>query len=239
MDYREILLDGMKAINIDIDMKVADSFELYKEILLEWNDKINLTAIKDEKEIYLKHFVDSATCISTGYIKENDNIIDVGTGAGFPGLPIKLINNSIQLTLLDSLNKRISYLREVVEKLLLKDVELLHSRAEDAGSNGRYREKFDVVLSRAVASMSILCEYCLPFAKVGGYFICQKGPKYIEELAEAENAIRVLGGEIKEVKTYKLPDSDITHYVIIIQKVINTPTKYPRKAGKPSADPIR
>jgi 16S rRNA (guanine527-N7)-methyltransferase len=232
------LQQGLQQLNLTASPEVIGKFELLKELLVEWNEKINLTAITESEEVNIKHFVDSATCLATGYIKDGDEIIDVGTGAGFPGVPIKILNESLKVTLLDSLNKRIKYLEDVVSKLELKDVKLVHARAEDGGINKQYREKYDVALSRAVAAMNILCEYCLPFVKVGGYFICQKGPAYKEELDNAAKAIETLGGRIKEVKSYILPNSEITHYIIIIEKIRETPTKYPRKAGKPSSDPI-
>lgn len=233
-----MLKSGLEQINIKVTDENIRKFEIYKELLLEWNEKINLTTITDPKEVDIKHFIDSATCLATGYIKDGDNIIDVGTGAGFPGIPIKILNENISITLLDSLNKRIKYLEDVVSKTNIMDATLLHSRAEDAGMSKKHREKYDIAVSRAVAALNVLCEYCLPFVKVGGYFICQKGPSYIEELNNAEKAIKTLGGKLKEVKDYKLPNSDITHYILIIDKINNTPTKYPRKAGKPSSDPI-
>ncbi|OGO76796.1 MAG: 16S rRNA methyltransferase G [Clostridiales bacterium GWB2_37_7] len=234
----QILQNGLKELNIAATQEAMDKLENLKTLLLEWNEKINLTAITEPREVDIKHFLDSATCLATGYIKDGADIIDVGTGAGFPGVPIKILNESLNMTLLDSLNKRIKYLEDVVNKLNLKNVKLVHSRAEDGGSNKLYREKYDVALSRAVASMNVLCEYCLPFVKVGGYFICQKGPAYKDELDHASKAIEVLGGKIKEVKSYELPTSDITHYIIIIEKIKETPTKYPRKAGKPTSEPI-
>ena len=233
-----LLQQGLQQLNIDATPESLTQFELLKGLLIEWNEKINLTAITESDEVDIKHFIDSATCLATGYIKDNHEIIDVGTGAGFPGVPIKILNASLKVTLLDSLNKRIKYLEEVVNKLELKDVTLVHSRAEDGGMNKNYREKYDIALSRAVAAMNVLCEYCLPFVKVGGYFICQKGPSYKDELDSAAKAIDVLGGKIKDVKGYKLPNSEITHYVIIIEKVKETPLKYPRKPGKPAAEPI-
>jgi 16S rRNA (guanine527-N7)-methyltransferase len=232
------LKHGLQEINIEATSEMLDKFELLKTLLIEWNEKINLTAITDLDEVDIKHFIDSATCLATGYIKDGDEVIDVGTGAGFPGVPVKILNDSLKVTLLDSLNKRIKYLEDVVNKLELNNMKLVHSRAEDGGSNKLYREKYDIALSRAVATMSVLCEYCLPFVRVGGYFICQKGPSYKEELDNAAKAIQILGGKVKEVKNYKLANSDITHYVIIIEKVKETPSKYPRKAGKPAAEPI-
>lgn len=238
MEYKSLLEGGLEKLNIDFTTEHIQKLELYKDLMLEWNEKINLTTITDLKEVDIKHFLDSATCLATGYIKDGDDIIDVGTGAGFPGVPIKILKEAVSITLLDSLNKRIKYLEDVVSKTGLKEVTLLHSRAEDAGMSKQHREKYDIVLSRAVAAMNVLCEYCLPFVKLGGYFICQKGPSYKEELDSANIAIKTLGGSLKEVQSYNLPYSDITHYIIIIEKIKATPTKYPRKAGKPSSQPI-
>lgn len=239
LDNRDMLYKGLKMLNIDSKREKVEKLFAFKDIMLEWNEKINLTSITDEREVFIKHFLDSATCIATGHIKKGMDVIDVGTGAGFPGVPVKILEDGIKITLLDSLKKRINYLGEVVEKLKLKDVELVHGRAEEAGKNKRYRENYDIVLSRAVAAMNILCEYCLPFAKVGGYFLCQKGPEIKDELKEAENAVKELGGELAEIIPYELPYSDITHNIIIIRKAVQTPTKYPRKPGKPSASPIK
>ncbi len=211
----------------------------FKNIMLEWNEKINLTAITDEKEVFIKHFIDSATCIATGFIKEGMRVVDVGTGAGFPGVPVAILKEGLEMTLLDSLNKRINYLKEIISKIDLKGVEAVHARAEEAGADRVHREAYDIALSRAVASMNVLCEYCMPFVKVGGFFICQKGPDIEAELKEAENAIKTLGGVVCEVKEYLLPFSDIRHNIIIIEKLTATPTKYPRKPGKPAASPIK
>lgn len=234
----ERLQQGLAQIGIQASQEAIGKLEQLKTLLVEWNEKINLTAITESEEVDIKHFIDSATCLSTGYIKDGAAVIDVGTGAGFPGVPIKILNESLKVTLLDSLNKRIKYLQDVSDKLGLREVTLVHSRAEDGGANKIYREKYDVALSRAVAAMNVLCEYCLPFVKVGGYFICQKGPSYKEELAAAKKAIELLGGRLKEVKDYQLPYSDIVHHIIIIEKIRETPTKYPRKAGKPAAEPL-
>lgn len=239
LENREILINGLKELGIEASEEALNRLVIFKDIMLEWNEKINLTAITEEKEVFIKHFLDSATCLSTGYIKEGMTAIDVGTGAGFPGVPLKILMDSIDMTLLDSLNKRISYLNEVSGKLGFKNIKMVHSRAEEAGSNKAYREKYDIVLSRAVAAMSVLCEYCLPFARVGGFFLCQKGPVIKEEMDEAAAAIRTLGGNVKEIMEYRLPYSDIKHNIIIIEKIAATPTKYPRKPGKPAASPIK
>lgn len=234
----DTLQKGLQQLNIPASSEVLTKFDLLKELLIDWNEKINLTAITESEEVNIKHFLDSATCLATGYIKDGHDVIDVGTGAGFPGVPVKILNDSLNMTLLDSLNKRIKYLDDVVNKLKLRNVKLVHSRAEDGGMNKLYREKYDIALSRAVAAMNVLCEYCLPFVKIGGYFICQKGPSYKEELESAAKAIDILGGKVKEVKGYNLPNSDITYYIIIVEKIKETPTKYPRKAGKPASEPI-
>lgn len=235
---RNILIDGLRELGLDVSEEIIDKLSLFMNIMLEWNEKVNLTAITEEKEVYIKHFLDSATCLSTGYIKDGMKLIDVGTGAGFPGVPVKIIKDNVEMTLLDSLNKRISYLNEVVAKLKLGKVRTVHARAEEAGVAKDHREAYDIVLSRAVASMNVLCEYCIPFVKVGGFFLCQKGSDMEQELKDAETAIRVLGGVVREIKEYTLPSSDIKHSIIIIEKVTNTPTKYPRKPGKPAASPI-
>ena len=239
MNDKEYLKTGFDSMGVETDEKAIDRFLDFKEILLEWNEKINLTTITEKEEIFIKHYFDSAACLRDGYIKTGMKVIDVGTGAGFPGVPLKILREDIDLTLLDSLNKRISYLDDVLSRLNIKNVELVHARAEEGGANVKYREKFDIVLSRAVAAMNVLVEYCLPYVAVGGFFLCQKGPNCEEELKDAEKAIALLGGEIKEVKLYKLPYRDITHSIIIIQKIKSTPTKYPRKPGKPSSDPIK
>lgn len=239
LENRKILIDGLLELGIDPAKEKVDKLIAFKEIMLKWNEKVNLTAITEEKEIFIKHFLDSATCLSTGYIKEGMRIIDVGTGAGFPGIPIMILKNGLKMTLLDSLNKRIKYLNEAVGKLGLGDITTVHGRAEEAGSSAAHRECYHIVLSRAVASMNVLCEYCLPLAEVGGYFLCQKGPDIEEEMRNALTAIKTLGGTVKEVKEYKLPFSDIRHNIIIIEKVSATPTKYPRKPGKPAANPIK
>jgi len=238
LENRKILIDGLKELKLNASEEVVDKLILFMKIMLEWNEKINLTAITEESEVFIKHFLDSATCLSTGYIKAGMKVIDVGTGAGFPGIPVKLLEPGVEMILLDSLNKRISYLNEVVAKLGLKKVRTVHARAEEGGSSKEHREAYDIALSRAVAAMNVLCEYCMPFIKVGGFFICQKGPDIDEELKEAGAAIKILGGSVREVREFQLPYSDIKHNIIIIEKVADTPTKYPRKPGKPAASPI-
>jgi len=239
MNNLELLMDGLKQLNIEIDQEKLNKLITFKEIMLQWNEKINLTSITDEREIFIKHYLDSATCLCTQIIKNGDKIIDVGTGAGFPGIVIKILKEDTNLTLLDSLKKRTAYLEEVADALSLKNVEIIHGRAEEYGQKKEYREMFDVALSRAVAPLNVVLEYCLPFVKEKGYFLCQKGPSYKEEMKEAEKAIEILGGKLEKVEEFLLPYSDIKHYIIVIEKAKSTPTKYPRKPGKPSANPIK
>lgn len=239
MNYNDIMLEGFKELNIDFNNDQANKFEIYKKLIQEWNENINLTAITEDNEMAIKHFIDSASCFKSGKLSGEISMIDVGTGAGFPGIPLKIINENIKLTLLDSLNKRINFLQIVAEDLELDGIEFCHGRAEDFGQDSEYREKFDVCVSRAVANLAVLCEYCLPFIKVGGYFIAQKGPKKDEELEVANKAIEILGGEIESVLEVKIPFSDITHSIVLIKKTSETPKQYPRKAGKPTKKPIK
>ena len=233
----ELLAESCKKINIELTEKQIKQFIDYKDMLLEWNEKFNLTAITDEREIILKHFVD-CLAISAGAELAGKKIIDVGTGAGFPGVPVKIAFADTQMTLLDSLNKRITFLEELKNKLGLENVTCIHSRAEDGGADKNLREGFDLCISRAVANLAVLSEYCLPFVKVGGYFISMKGPDVKDELNESEKAIKVLGGEVKEGKLINIPETDINHSLIIIKKIKPTPSKYPRKAGKAKKEPI-
>lgn len=238
MNSIEILQKGSEELGLTLNEDQMDQFLKYKDLLIEWNEKINLTAITDEKEVMIKHFLDSLCCMTLPFIKENDKVIDVGTGAGFPGIPINIYYPNVELTLLDSLNKRIKFLQEVCENVGLKSVDFQHGRAEDFGQNKNFREKYDVAVARAVAQLNVLCEYCLPFVKVGGYFVCQKGPNIDEEMKTSKKAIEVLGGRFVEKKDIKLPFSDITHNIVVIEKIKKTPTKYPRKAGTPTKKPL-
>ena len=224
-------------INVDLSEENIDKFCCFKDLLVEWNKKMNLTAITEENVIVLKHFIDSLTALK--YIDNNKKIIDVGTGAGFPGIPIAIMKEDVKLTLLDSLNKRLIFLNEVISKNNLCNVELVHGRAEDLGQNKEYREKYDISISRAVANLSTLSEYLLPFVKVGGKCICMKGPDSDKEIEDAKKAIDKLGGKIIEIEKFNLPDSDIGRTIIVIEKIKNTPKEYPRKAGIPSKEPIK
>ena len=226
------------ASKIEIELRLDELEKLYKfkYLLLEWNEKINLTAITEPEDIILKHFVDSITIKK--YIKSENKVLDMGTGAGFPGIPLKIISSDTYFTLVDSLNKRIIFLNEVCDKLKLDKIENIHSRAEELAKNKKYREQYDVVTSRAVARLASLVEYMLPFVKVGGICICMKGSNVDEELIEAKKAINVLGGEIEKVDKFLLPNSDIERNIVIIKKIKNTSCKYPRKPGTATKQPI-
>ena len=233
---RDILIKGTNELSLALDEVQLDKLEKYAQLLKEWNEKINLTAITDDEGIATKHFIDSMTALCTD--KVEGKVIDGGTGAGFPGLVLKIAKPEIGLTLLDSLNKRISFLQEVSSQLELEGIEFVHSRAEDGGQNAALRGSFDTVVSRAVANLRVLCEWCLPFLKVGGYFLALKGPLAEQELSDAKKAIKILGGEVEEVFEAKIPMTDLSHKIIVIKKVRQTPMKYPRKPGIATKIPI-
>ena len=239
MNNEDILRQGIKDFGIEVNDQMISDLKTYREILVDWNQKMNLTGIEEEKEVFIKHFLDSISAVSNGYIKDGISLIDVGTGAGFPGLPLKICLQNIKLTLLDSLNKRINFLQEVSNTVNLKDIEFIHGRAEDFGKNEDYREKYDVATARAVAGLPILMEFCVPFVKVGGYFVCLKGPNANLELEESKVAMDVLGVEFVEKIYIELPNEELKHNILVFKKIKNTPQKYPRKAGKPAKSPIK
>lgn len=249
MELNKLLLDAIKELGIKSttnENRITESFQKYMAELLEYNAHTNLTAITEPKEIYIKHFIDSISAITAleylkkecGYGYLDKRFIDVGTGAGFPAVPVKILLEDIDLTLLDSLEKRTKFLNSLVQAIGLKKVSILHKRAEDAAWEADKREKYDIVLSRAVANLPVLLEYCLPFVSVGGFMVCLKGPNVDEEIAKSEKALRLLGGEIRKVLDVELPFSDLNHKILIIQKVHKTGKAYPRKAGKPSKEPL-
>lgn len=235
-------VDELKAVAKEYGLELTTAqmtqFNTYYDLLIEWNQKINLTAITEPKDVAIKHMIDSLSCFKPNLFEENCSLIDVGTGAGFPGLPLKIFFPSLKLTLLDSLNKRVKFLQLVVDTLGLKDVNVIHARSEEAAKNKKYREQFDFATARAVARLPILCEYCLPFVKLNGMFIALKGRQYEEEIAEAGKAIKVLGGKLVKTMPVKLPEIDDKRAVIYVQKVKATPKTYPRKAGTPEKNPI-
>ena len=228
------LIKEAAELNIEISEKQNENLEKYAEMMLRYNEFMNLTAITEPDEIREKHFLDSITLL---LISEGYTLIDIGAGAGFPSIPVKIVRDDINLTMLDSLNKRINFLNDVIKELDIKNAKAIHSRAEDAGKNKELRESFDIATARAVADLAVLAEYALPFVKVGGYFVAMKGTAPAEEIENAKKAVREMGGEIEQVKEALLP-SGIRHSLVIIRKVIPTPSKYPRKAGKPSKEPI-
>jgi len=236
-ELKKLLLDGANLFNISLSEEQVDKFFRYKNILKEWNEKINLTAIEEDREIIIKHFIDSLSILP--FIKdEGTKLIDVGTGAGFPGIPVKIARETIEVTLLDSLDKRVKFLNEVIKENELNGIKALHGRAEEKGVLPEFREKFDISTARAVASLPVLIEYCLPFVKVGGYFIAMKGSNTADEIESSKKALDIIGGKIEEVKEFNLPFTDSKRNIIIIKKFRQTPTKYPRKAGKPSKEPL-
>lgn len=237
MNLEEFKLEFDKYKDIQLSVEQHEKFHKYMNLLIEWNEKINLTAIVEPKEVILKHFVDSLTI--SKFLKDGDKVIDVGTGAGFPGIPNKIYNEKINVTLLDSLKKRTIFLDDVINNLQLKNIRSVHGRVEEIAQNKEYREKYDVVTSRAVAQLNILLEYMLPLVKVGGICICMKGSEIEEELNNAKNAAKILGGEIEKVESFKLADSEMKRNLVIVRKVKNTPNKYPRKAGTPSKEPLK
>lgn len=237
------LVNICNKINIEISDDQINCFEKYYELLIEKNKVMNLTAITDKEDVIVKHFIDSIALIP--YLKDKGininnklKIIDIGTGAGFPGLPLKIMMPDVKFTLLDSLNKRVSFLNEVIDELKLKDIEALHGRAEDYASDNKYREKYDICVSRAVANLSTLSEYCIPFVKEDGFFISYKAGESEEEINNSKNAIKILGGKINKVEEFVLPGTDASRVFVFIRKQELTDKKYPRKAGVPAKKPL-
>ncbi len=227
---RELLLEKAEENGILLDDNSLDRFDEYSRFLIEYNEKVNLTAITDPEEIAIKHFLDSIMLTKAIEIKKNATLVDVGTGAGFPSVPVKIIREDIEITLMDALNKRLVFLDELCNRLKL-NARTVHIRAEQAGADKLYREKFDVATARAVAALPVLCEYCLPLVKIGGYFIAMKGYEIEEELELSKTAIGVLGGKLESVSKFILPDSS-RRSIVIIKKISQTPTKYPRQTAK-------
>ncbi len=234
-----------KKINIELTKRQACQFIKYYELLVDWNERINLTAIIEFEDVCLKHFIDSLSLINMfssfdemeEYFKDK-SIIDVGTGAGFPGVCLKILLPDLKVTLMDSLDKRIKFLNEVITELKLEKITTVHARVEDFAKKPEYREQFDFATARAVASLPVLSEYCIPFVKKDGYFIAYKSEKAAEEISLSMKALSILGGKITESKVFSLPDTDLKRTIIKIKKVKNTPSQYPRKAGTPSKKPL-
>lgn len=226
--------------NFELTNKQKQQFKLYFKMLIEVNEHVNLTRITEEDEVYLKHFYDSITPLFTfgAVFKDGATLCDVGAGAGFPSIPLKILKPGLKVTIVDSLQKRLNFLKDLISELGLTDVELVHGRAEDVGQNKLYRERFDIVTARAVARMSVLSEYCLPLVKKGGYFVALKGPKAEDELDDGKKALEVLGGKLIKDEELTLQASEEERTLVLVQKVKSTPKKYPRQAGTPRRKPI-
>lgn len=236
IELSELLIKGALHYGKDINNQQIEQFTQYMDILKDWNTKMNLTAIEDDREIIIKHFIDSLSILP--YVKDKEQkIIDVGTGAGFPGIPLKIANSNIDVTLLDSLEKRVKFLNEVIKATNITKIKAVHGRAEDMGVNPVYREKHDIAVARAVANLPVLLEYCLPFVKINGIFIAMKGNN-TDEFNNCSKALDILGGKIEKIEKMELPFTNIERNVVVVRKFRQTPTKYPRKAGKPGKEPL-
>ncbi len=223
-------------IGYTLQEEQLEQFFTYKELLIEWNKKMNLTAIEQEEDIITKHFIDSLSIAS--YIPDTAKVIDIGTGAGFPGIPLKILKKDLSITLLDSLNKRITFLEEVIRNLSLENIQAVHARAEELAHKEEYREQYDIAVSRAVAPMHTLLEYMLPYVKIGGKCICMKGPNLQEESKDLQNCLETLGGKIEKIEEIVLPKTEIKRNIMLIKKENKTPKKYPRNPGMPSKKPL-
>ncbi|WP_055669982.1 16S rRNA (guanine(527)-N(7))-methyltransferase RsmG [Desnuesiella massiliensis] len=239
MIYYDLLEKASKDVGVQFNEDKYNKFILYKDLLKEWNEKINLTAITEDEEIIKKHFIDCIKAFKFNEFLKEKSIIDVGTGAGFPGIPLGIMKEDLHITLLDSLNKRINFLNDIINKLYLKNFSTIHGRAEDLARKNGYRENFDIATSRAVANMSVLSEFCLPYVKVGGHFVALKGPAVEDELSDAKNAIAILGGKLLDVIKVDIEDSDLKHNLVIVEKIKKSPDVYPRKAGTITKKPIK
>ena len=233
------LQTALEQLNIPYTEETLEKYRLYMEGIIEWNEKVNLTSITDRDEFIKLHFIDSIMSVPTEEFQKAKKIIDVGTGGGFPGIPLALAAPDKEFVLMDSLNKRIKIINQLCEEIGITNVTAVHARAEELAKNKAHRQKYDLCVSRAVANLSTLSEYCLPFIKQGGWFLSYKGPDTDKELADAKKAIKILGGQIDREELASLESSGLEHKIIFIKKVKDTPAKYPRKAGTPSKDPLK
>lgn len=239
MNYNlEKFKNGLQQLHIELSEKQMEQFLQYYEMLIEKNKVMNLTAITEFDEVVEKHFLDSVSLTQQLDLHQPLKVLDLGTGAGFPGIPLKIVFPELEITLMDSLNKRVLFLQDVISSLQLQNIEAVHGRAEEAARNKKYRESFDLCVSRAVANISTLSEYCLPFVKIGGSFISYKSSTIEDELKDGKKGIAILGGKVKDVYKFTLPDSKLQRSFVIIEKEKKTPKAYPRKAGTPSKDPL-
>lgn len=230
--------DMLSELDIQVTDQMLVQFDKYYEMLVEWNKVMNLTSIVDYNEVLCKHFIDSLSIVRAVQMDKISSIIDIGTGAGFPGIPIKIVFPHVKVTLLDSLNKRVKFLNAVINELELKNITAIHGRAEDFAKQTNYRESYGLCVSRAVANLSTLSEYCLPYTTVGGYFVSYKSGEVEEELNQSRHAVKILGGSVQDTIKFQLPGTDINRSFVIIKKEKETPKKYPRKAGMPAKEPL-
>ncbi|RMC97760.1 16S rRNA (guanine(527)-N(7))-methyltransferase RsmG [Clostridium autoethanogenum] len=237
MQYFKIIDTACKDVGLEFDEKKYSKFIKYKDILKFWNNKINLTTIVEDEDIIKKHFIDCVKIFKFSPLRDISNVIDIGTGAGFPGIPMKIVNPQIEVVLLDSLNKRINFLNQVISDIELNDIKCIHGRAEDFSKDIEYREKFDAAVSRAVANLTVLSEFCIPYIKLGGYFVAMKGPSVEDEIKESKKAVSILGGKIEDI--IKIENDDLNHNLVVIKKIRRTPNMYPRKAGIVSKKPLK
>ncbi len=238
-NFKIILKNEISNMGLEINDKQLNKYYMFYKTLTEWNKKINLTAIVEENEIIEKHFIDSLLPLIKNKCLFKGNLIDIGSGAGFPGIPIKILKNDINMTLIDSTRKKVDFINEIIKKIELKNSTAVHARAEDLAKDNMFREKFDLVLSRAVAPLNILLEYCMPYVKKNGIMIAYKSKDYQDELDKSKNALKKLGGELMEVEIEKLPINNIYRSLIYIKKIKNTPKEYPRRTGIPKKKPIK
>lgn len=233
-----VLEQACEVFEISLTEKQKSQFIAYYELLVEWNKFMNLTGITEFQEVLIKHFADSLSIVKALDMKEIKSCIDVGTGAGFPGIPLKIAFPHLKVMLLDSLNKRLKFLDEVIMQLGLEEIKTVHGRAEDGARKQELRESFDLSVTRAVAKVNVISEYCIPYVKTGGYFVAYKSGKVEEELLDGQKAIAILGGKLEKKEEFILPQSDMERTILLIKKVKQTPKKYPRKAGTPAKDPL-
>ncbi|MGM9972484.1 MAG: 16S rRNA (guanine(527)-N(7))-methyltransferase RsmG [Clostridiaceae bacterium] len=238
MEYYDIIKRAADDVHMEFTTVQYEQFMAYKELLKEWNNKMNLTAITEDEAIIKKHFIDSIKAFKAEPFKTCNSLIDVGSGAGFPGIPIGIMRPSLSIVLLDSLNKRVTFLNTVAAELGLKNIKAIHGRAEEESRKKEHREKYDVATSRAVANMSSLSEFCIPFVRQGGYFIPLKGPAIEEEITTSSKAIKILGGNLEKIIPVNIEDSDLKHNLVVVKKIGKTPSLYPRKAASIQKKPI-
>ncbi|OOM11050.1 16S rRNA (guanine(527)-N(7))-methyltransferase RsmG [Clostridium saccharobutylicum] len=239
MEFYDLMHKCAEDVGLELSKDQYEKFIKYMRLLQEWNEKINLTAIVEDEEVIKKHFMDCIKAFKRDEFKKAKTLIDVGTGAGFPGLPIAIMRKDLNITLLDSLNKRVNFLNTVISELELTNVNTIHSRAEDGARDAKLREKFDIATSRAVANMSVLSEFCLPYVKVGGNFIALKGPSVEQEINDSKNAIKILGGELVDICEVTIEDTELKHNLVVIKKVKECAKAYPRKAGSITKKPLK